>query len=65
MINSSFGVTPTGAGQIQNGSNSGTIGNNVTYVQNNYSPKELSRIDIYRQTKNQISMIGKVVTANA
>lgn len=65
MINSSFGVTPTGAGQIQNGSNSGATGNNVTYVQNNYSPKELSRIDIYRQTRNQISMIGKVVTANA
>jgi len=28
---------------------------NVSFVQNNYSPKALSRIDIYRQTKNQIS----------
>ena len=26
----------------------------VTYVQNNYSPTALSRLDIYRQTKNQL-----------
>ena len=30
-------------------------GNNYQFVQNNYSPKSLSRIDIYRQTKNQFS----------
>lgn len=30
-----------------------------TFIQNNYSPKSLSRVDIYRQTKNLIS------TANA
>lgn len=30
-------------------------GNNYQFVQNNYSPKALSRIDIYRQTKNQFS----------
>lgn len=29
----------------------------VTYVQNNYSPKALSQADIYRQTKNQISVV--------
>jgi len=28
---------------------------NITFEQNNYSPKALSRIDIYRQTKNQFS----------
>jgi hypothetical protein len=28
---------------------------NIQFVQNNYSPNALSRIDIYRQTKNQIS----------
>lgn len=27
---------------------------NQSFVQNNYSPKELSRLDIYRQTRNQI-----------
>ena len=31
------------------------------FIQNNYSPKELSRIDIYRQTKNQISMMKGVL----
>jgi hypothetical protein len=31
---------------------------NVTFIQNNTSPKELSRIDIYRQTKNQLLSIN-------
>ena len=35
--------------------NSISGGNNYQFVQNNYSPKSLSRIDIYRQTKNQFS----------
>lgn len=34
---------------------------NVTYVQNNYSPKSLSRTEIYRQTRNQLSTIEGVV----
>lgn len=29
--------------------------NNYTFEQNNYSPKELSRIDIYRQTRSQFA----------
>jgi hypothetical protein len=32
----------------------------VTFNQYNYSPKALSRFEIYRQTQNQISFIGKV-----
>ena len=64
-LGASFGVRPTAAGEIQNGSDSTTSGSGVTYIQNNYSPKELSRIDVYRQTRNQLSMIGKVVKANA
>lgn len=28
----------------------------LEFTQNNYSPKELSRIDIYRQTRNQLSL---------
>lgn len=39
----------------QNGGKS-DASNNVTYNQYNYSPKALSRIDIYRQTRNQLSM---------
>lgn len=29
----------------------------ISFTQNNYSPKALSRIDIYRDTKNEISML--------
>lgn len=39
---------------IQNESNHAANGG-VTFVQNNYSPKALSRVEIYRQTNNQIS----------
>jgi hypothetical protein len=40
------------------------IVNNYNMEQNNYSPKALSNIDIYRQTKNQISAL-KGVQSNA
>lgn len=33
----------------------------INYVQNNYSPKALSRTDIYRDTKNQLATIKKAV----
>lgn len=36
-------------------------GNNYNFTQNNYSPKALSRIDIYRQTKNQFSALKGLV----
>lgn len=39
----------------QNGSGNATP--TVSFVQNNYSPKALSRIDIYRDTKNQLSQM--------
>ena len=42
-------------GEIQNGDGTPSVGNSYSFVQNNYSPKALSRIDIYRQTKNQFS----------
>ena len=43
--------------EIQNGGLSGVSGQvvNNNFVQNNYSPKALSRIDIYRQSKNLFS----------
>ena len=46
-----------------NSANAGTTVNN-NYTQNNYSPKALSSIEIYRQTKNLISVKeGGVVSA--
>ena len=39
--------------QIDNGQN----GASINFTQNNYSPKALSKTDIYRQTKNQISVM--------
>ena len=43
----------------QNGSKQ-PVGN-VTFTQNNYSPKALSRFEIYRQTRNQISTIERML----
>lgn len=37
---------------------------NTTFIQNNYSPKALSREEIYRQTKNQFAMARKAVKTN-
>ena len=31
----------------------------ATFIQNNYSPKALDRLEIYRQTNNQIAMATK------
>ena len=36
-------------------------GNTYQFTQNNYSPKALSRIEIYRQTKNQFSAMKGLV----
>lgn len=44
--------------EIQNGANSG-----VTFVQNNYSPKALDALEIYRQTRNQFASVRGVVYA--
>lgn len=35
------------------------------YTQNNYSPKSLSNLDIYRNTKNQLASLKKGLTLNA
>lgn len=52
--------------EIQNGAttNSGH-GNVYNYTQNNYSPKALSRIEIYRQTRNQFSAMERMVEEHA
>jgi tape measure domain-containing protein len=47
----------------QNGNDSSTnSGNTYQFTQNNYSPKALSRTEIYRQTKNQFTAMKEVLT---
>lgn len=46
---------------IQNQPGDLKAGNNFTFIQNNTSPKALSRIDIYRQTRNQFSNFRREV----
>lgn len=46
---------------VQNGTVKAAAGNVFNYTQNNYSPKPLSRIDIYRQTQNQFSTMERMV----
>ena len=48
-------------GRGNSGANAQTTDPTYTFVQNNYSPKALSSLDIYRQTNNMISRIGKKV----
>ena len=71
-VNGSFNSANSAAKSIQSnrlvdnsdvGQNSavGKAGAVVSFTQNNYSPTALSRLDIYRQTKNQISTIKGVV----
>lgn len=47
------------AREIQNGKNV-PCGNSYQFTQNNYSPKSLSRIEIYRQTRNQLSAFERM-----
>lgn len=48
--------------ELQNeGENRNSTGNNYNFTQNNYSPKALSRTEIYRQTKNQFSAYERLV----
>jgi len=46
----------TSAGNVKNGEST------YSFVQNNYSPEPLSRLEIYRQTKNQLSIMKGMVT---
>lgn len=56
-------MNPTTVAKDQNGMDSTESGTSFQFVQNNYSPKALSRVEIYRQTKNQFSAFGRVVKA--
>ena len=39
-------------------------GTQINFTQNNYSPKALSRYEIYRDTKNTVSMMKGVIAKN-
>lgn len=55
----SVGMSRESAAKNQNGN--GGSGNTYTFTQNNYSPKALSRTDIYRQTQNQFAVMKGTV----
>ncbi len=59
----SAGMSGANDAEIQNGTTNATNGNVYQFTQNNYSPKSLSRVDIYRQTKNQFSALERMVEA--
>lgn len=62
-LNISSGINRTNGVEIQNGATTAPAGNVYTFTQNNYSPKALSRVEIYRQTKNQFSTLKGLVEA--
>lgn len=57
----SNGMNAYRSGNIQNDETTRSSGNSFVFTQNNYSPKALSRSDIYRQTKNQFSAMERMV----
>lgn len=60
QVNSMFGLSAYSPNFGMSGDISASNGATYNFTQNNYSPKSLSRIDIYRQTKNQFSMLKGV-----
>ena len=65
-INANLGRITTNADRLnalQASLQTGNTGNgdNINFEQNNYSPTELSRLDIYRQTRNQLAMLKGMV----
>lgn len=46
--------------ETQSGTTTSGTGSSFQFVQNNYSPKALSRVEIYRQTKNQFSTFERM-----
>ena len=49
--------------EIQNGGGKPNTNSTFTFTQNNYSPKSLSRVELYRQTNNQFSAFERMVKA--
>ena len=70
-ISGTYGMVSNAGAMISNRQNGESVSNenskekstvkNFNFTQNNYSPKSLSRVEIYRQTKNQFSMAKEAV----
>ena len=54
-------INASKAHENQNGDSGLNGGTSYNFTQNNYSPKALSRTEIYRQTKNQFSAMERMV----
>ena len=59
----STGIAAARGRNLQNEDTNPNTGNSYNFTQNNYSPKALSRTEIYRQTKNQFSAMERMVEA--
>ena len=57
----STGIAAARERNLQNEDTNPNTGNSYNFTQNNYSPKALSRTEIYRQTKNQFSAMERMV----
>lgn len=57
----SKGIAAARGRNLQNEDTNPNTGNSYNFTQNNYSPKALSRTEIYRQTKNQFSAMERMV----
>jgi tape measure domain-containing protein len=57
----STGIAASRERNLQNEDTNPNTGNSYNFTQNNYSPKALSRTEIYRQTKNQFSAMERMV----
>ena len=57
----STGIAAARGQNLQNEDTNLNTGNSYNFTQNNYSPKALSRTEIYRQTKNQFSAMERMV----
>ncbi len=57
----STGIAAFRERNLQNEDVNPNTGNSYNFTQNNYSPKALSRTEIYRQTKNQFSAMERMV----
>ena len=60
-INNSIGTPQFGGiGGAGLNSGAGAKGNVINFTQNNYSPKALRRVEIWRNTRNSLATVGRV-----
>jgi hypothetical protein len=62
---SALGISASQAAVAAAAAQNNPGGNNLTFNQNNYSPVPLPAVDIYRRTKNQLSIAKGALGANS